>query len=216
MSLIIERFPVWSSSFKIIEAPMRYFESLDTEHGFFLELFNFPTSFERHTNEFHRGLVAKNWTRMKESLEGFKRDIQSVFSHLYEKKILVLTKLGMTIAHPISWGLTPVTIITDIFAGIIQVAICSYYGADKEEIKSILHKKIIAAPAQQFIYFTINLLAISPFVITTNRLLNQSSASNALFGSFFFGDVIYRKTQGLISFGLPRFLAPDGFNIFFS
>src|SRR3569832_712273 len=94
---------------------------------------------------------------------------------MHDRKITILATAGQAIAYPISWIFTPLTIIADIFAGALQATIRTCQGASRGEIQSILHKKIIAAPAQQIAYTVNNILVFS----STFRVATKAAVFSA-------------------------------------
>lgn len=218
------RAPVWGSAFKIAEAPMSYMNRLQNEYGdfgsCFVEFFKFPTSFAYHGIQLVDGFRYRRVRLLKESVVGFGRDIKDSFVHLYQKKHLVTIVIGTGIAYPLTVAMTPVSIILDIFAGSIQASLRLCQRADKEEILSILHKKVIASPVQQGVYLLTGLVALGilaggpaghmwqrgiPFI--------PSFAANALLFSALMGNIFYTRNQRSVA-DLPRFFRPDGYNIF--
>ncbi|MDP1879633.1 MAG: J domain-containing protein [Parachlamydiaceae bacterium] len=221
---------VWPSTFKVIEAPISILNKALNSEGNVLDLFTPDINVER------RWVYIKDRTKffMYEvrndcSLEGirsrsseillgfldFRYDIETVARHLYERKITILILGAMVIAHPISWMLTPCTITADIIAGIIQAGIYTFGGAEKKEILSILHKKIIASPAQQVIY-TISNTVIYAFFGATSYINGYSflkSFVGSMFSTAFLANYLYYASHSAVA-SLPEFLIPDGFNIF--
>lgn len=158
--------PVWNSAFKIIEAPMSYSNKLLNRHGRWIEIINSSPvtgrQWEHNFNQLWMGLTRCRCRVLKSGTTGLGENLRTTARHLYDKKVTILATTGQVVAYPISWTLTPATIIIDIFAGVIQASVRTCQGASKEEIKSILHKKIIAAPAQQLAYSINNFVAFGP------------------------------------------------------
>lgn len=255
-----DRAPVWNSTFKIIEAPMSYMNKLLNVHGRWLDqlILSFPVSGQEFSNTFEPiwvGLKTFNFTEIKLGTIGFGGKLRILGQHLYDKKITILATVGQIVAYPISWIFTPITAIADIFAGVIQATVRTCQGASKGEIQSILHRKVIAAPAQQLAYTISNFVVFGPMflqiaakialfapflavsivgtsllfglpvahaiVYATTEIYVPSVLSSAmtsasigiLVHSLIMGDSIYRDAQGMVG-KLPKFLIPDGYNIF--
>src|SRR3569832_1742097 len=107
---------------------------------------------------------------------------------MHDRKITILATAGQAIAYPISWIFTPLTIIADIFAGALQATIRTCQGASRGEIQSILHKKIIAAPAQQIAYTVNNILVLRPLFFL---VITVSAVYTAIIGSAIIGFSLY-------------------------
>lgn len=256
--ILEERAPVWNSTFKVTEAPISYINKLLNTHGRWLEIISSsPVSGHELSDAFDPlwfGLKKFNFTQMKSGATIFGGTLRILAGHLYNKKITILATVGQVIAFPISWVFTPITAIADIFAGVIQATVRTFQGASKGEIQSILHKKVIAAPAQQLAYIINNIVWVGPIFLkaaaivaivtpiigvyvslhvglsfsqTTSVLaeMPKTCASAALSAgmngaikailihSLLLGDTLYRDTQGIVG-KLPKFLIPDGYNIF--
>lgn len=166
--------PVWNSSFKIIEAPMSYMNKLLNTHKRLFERIFSPAPSVSSSPPGHE---LKNecvlWT---------------VGRHIYHMRITIIATVGQVIAYPVSWVFTPVTIITDIFAGVVQASLEAAQGASKEAILSILHKKVIASPAQQIAYTVNNIYpflkifgpALAQLVITVGLISVSAFTSKGL------------------------------------
>lgn len=226
------RTPVWNSAFKIIEAPMSYTNKWLNTHGRWYELISsYPVAEEEWKGKF-----------------------QTIACHLYNKKIMILATAVQVIAYPFSWIFTPLTAIADIFAGVIQATVIACQGASKEEIQSILHKKVIAAPTQQLAYTFNNFVELGPIIrpfalytaliapplsvmvvgqfllaglpvstamtflitkvsVTFTSNMIKGAAVPVFIHSMLLGDILYRDAQNMVG-NLPKFLIPDGYNIF--
>lgn len=254
------RAPVWDSAFKIIEAPMSHMNKLLNTHGRWLELLYYlpveGRGWQRDFNQVWYGLKRCRFTDMGSGAADLGRDILKTAGYLYDKKITIIATVGQVFAYPISWTLTPVTIIADIFAGVIQAGLRTCQGASKEEIQSILHKKVIAAPAQQLAYTINNFVVMGPIfrqaavnlaialaigaavgigvglsyglslsvaagavlpailsLTLIREIVIDNLARGILLHSLLLGDKLYRDAQGMVG-NLPKFLIPDGYNIF--
>lgn len=145
-------------------------------------------------------------------------------------------KLAMGIVYPLTLALTPFSIIADMFLGVSQALFRLYQGADQKEIKSILHKKVFASPAQQMTFLAVNGVALFAlcyqlkgpayfaaciFTIGAPKyqlisLFNRNAlvfAISAVCVSPILGCSLYTLSQKCVS-GLPRCCRPDGYNIF--
>lgn len=251
------RAPVWNSAFKIPEKPMSFMNKLLNTHGRWYDIIDSSPVTEKDLDndlvQLWLDLKKFKFTEMKLGAARFGGKLQSLAGHLYDKKITILATAGQVIAYPISCAFTPITAIADIFAGVIQATIRTYQGASKEEIQSILHKKVIAAPAQQLAYTINNFIILGPLFreiakitaiaticlvvvgvglclftgiplaggMTIAAAIPEIFASVAmdiapygiLFYSILMGDRMYRDAQGMVG-KLPKFLIPDGYNIF--
>lgn len=177
------RAPIWGSTFKIVEAPMRYFNNLQNTYGnqshvfsggCFTEFFRTsPTNFIIHTIDVLEGLIFADFQDIKRGIIGWKFDVRDFFIHTYKKKHLLAISLGTTVVYPLTPLFTPASIIADIFAGIIQSGLRGFQGASQAEIASILHKKIIASPVQQATYASVSVVALPVISISGLIFLSQ-------------------------------------------
>lgn len=260
------RVPVWGSAFKIIEAPMSYMNKLLNTHGRWYDIISSsPVSGRDLSDAFDPlwyGLKKFNVTEMKLGAAGYAGKLQILAGYLFDRKITILATAGQVIAYPISCAFTPITAIADIFAGVMQATVRTYQGASKEEIQSILHKKVIAAPTQQLAYSLNNFVVLGPIFLevakyaaigaavvslyasvigigvslsaglplskgivvvakivpkvvasTAISIAKKSASESIIIYSFLMGDTLYRDAQGMVG-KLPKFLIPDGYNIF--
>lgn len=219
------RAQLWESAFKIAEAPMSYLNKLQNTYsercGCFIEFFEtMPTAYAIHRDQLLGGLSPLNLYEIKRGLQGWGSDVKQTVIHLYEKKHLVLITLGTCVALPLSLMMVPVSMIADIFSGVIQASLRLCQKADKEEVLSILHKKVIASPVQQSIYLLSSLILLG--LIGGGAAVQISQAGNSfikafvissLFCSALLGNLVYCRSQEAVA-NLPRFFRPDGYNVF--
>lgn len=227
---------IWGSTFKIVEAPMRYFNNLQNTYGNQSHVFSggclteffrtSPTNFTTHTIDVLAGLIFADFQEIKRGVIGWKFDITDSFVHTYKKRHLVAISLGTTVVFPLTPLFTPASIIADIFAGIIQSGLRGCQGASRAEIRSILHKKIIASPVQQATYASISAAALPAISISALIFLSQRLNFDIppkwyrklfpvtmVFFSAFMGNSLYCASQEVVS-RLPKFFKPEGYNVF--
>lgn len=189
--------PVWNSAFKIIEAPMSFTNKLQNAHGRWYEIINdsplTSKEWDVAVNQLGEGLKKFNFTEVKLGARNIGGNLLKLSAHLYDKKIVILSMLGQTIAYPISWIFTPLTAIADVVAGVIQAMIRACQGASKKEIQTILHKKFLAAPAQQFAYTINNLVILGPVFKGVLQALAKTVAQAVLMAAL---AAIYLSYQG--------------------
>lgn len=219
MSIRLEEVaPVWNSTFKIIEAPMSYTNKLLNIHGRWHNIISSsPVTRRDLSNAFDQvvfGLKKFNFTEMKLGAICFGGKLQTLSSHLYDKKIIILATAGQVVAYPISCIFTPITAIADIFFGVIQAMFRACQGASKNEIQSILHKKVIAAPVQQLAYTINNFVIFGPIflVLAKNAAIVTAfvTASIGFIGvcSPFLGLSLSERITVVIS-AIPEIFASD-------
>lgn len=212
---------IWGSAFKPIEAPMSFLNEMQNKYGSFWSfLITNPTSFSTHSNKLLEGIKHCNLKLIKISLIDLKTDVKESFIHLYKKKQIVPIVLATGIAFPATIALIPVSMIADIFAGVIQAGLRLCQGADKNEVLSILHKKVVASPIQQGIYFLTSVITLGiisgvliPNVHQKGFAFGRAFAINTFFWSALTGNLLYCTSQKVTA-SLPRCLRPDGYNVF--
>ncbi|MGZ3632757.1 MAG: J domain-containing protein [Parachlamydiaceae bacterium] len=215
--------PLWESAFKIAEAPMSYVNKLQNKYDYnggscFFKIFNtLPTSFEAHAKAIFEGRSLRVIT---DNLSGLAIDVIAFCIHLYQQKHLIAIGAATAIAFSTTVAMVPFSIIADIFAGVIQSGLRLSQGADKNEILSILHKKVIASPVQQSAYLLTGVVVLGIFgAVPAIRLHDAgypfvwSCVLSALVISMMLGNLMYCRNQEIVA-ALPRFFRPDGYNVF--
>ena len=217
---------VWGSAFKWAELPMRYlYEVQGGERGSFYmykEIFSPPTSFNDNGCQFVEGVRQRSWRVIARSFSDLGSDVKNLFVHLYKKKYLIAIAIGTSVAFPMTIVLTPFSIVSDIFAGLIQASWALWQGADYNEVSSILYKKVIVSPIQQGFYFLAAAGSIGVLSgVTALQAKLQSPRTvfltNFVFFTLFFsalmGPALYYGVQEQIA-KFPRCLRPDAYNVF--
>lgn len=217
------RVPIWDTTFKIAEAPMSCFNNLQNKYlrnASNPEFINLMASFRKDAVQLFKGLRHRNLRVIKDSFLGLKDDTKRCFIYTFKNLQCISICLGTALAFPISIALTPITIIADIFAGVIQASMRLSQGADKKEILSILHKKVIASPVQQGTYLLISATGLGVFTGAAFFKLFwgwlspvPTLTTTALVISALMGDQLYCSSQRYVA-QLPRFFRPDGYNVF--
>jgi hypothetical protein len=126
--------------------------------------------------------------------------------------------MGQYIYWPLVMCATPLSLLADAVAGIVEASLYAYQG-DSLRAKSILHKKLIASPIQHLVFFSGNLLLPAIIGSIYNRCLKLDISSKTIFG---LATLAFGPMGGLMSYHLsqfavgklPNFARPEGFNIF--
>lgn len=159
------------------------------------------------------------WKSFRLSEPLWNRNSISNWEQFKNRTIAILVGTGSylagIVALPITIGLTPITLLADIIAGVAECIFCAYKGLGKEELSIIAHRKLVISPCQHltFCLGAITGLGVGFLVYRLNRLTYLLVPRAGFKSSLVFwpsGYAFGQKAVGL----LPKSLNHESLNIF--